>query len=161
METKWSLDACRKAFGLAFLVVVLASCSLPRIAILHDPLSPEEHVNLGVAYEKRGELDAALKEYKAAAKQMPLAHLYMGNVYFQQEQMTKARKAYEKAIDKTESAEAYNNLAWLYYTTDATKLDEAEQLALKATERAPQSEAFKDTLRKIREKRAAAPPASP
>ncbi len=160
METKPLLDACRKAFGLVFLVVVLASCSLPRIAIFRDPLTPEEHVNLGVAYEKRGELDAALKEYKAAARRMPLANLYIGNVYFQQNQVKEAEKAYEKTIKKTESAEAYNNLAWLYYTTDS-KLDEAEQLAQKATERAPQSEAFKDTLQKIRQKRAAPPPPSP
>ncbi len=160
METKPLLDACRKAFGLAFVVVVLASCSLPRIAILRDPLTPEEHVNLGVAYEKRGEMEAALKEYKAAARRMPLANLYIGNVYFQQNRAKEAEKAYEKAIKKTESAEAYNNLAWLYYTTNS-KLDEAEQLALKATERAPQSEAFKDTLQKIREKRAATPAQSP
>ncbi len=156
METKPLLDACRKAFGIVFLVVVLASCSLPRIAIFRDPLTPEEHVNLGVAYEKRGELDAALKEYKAAARRMPLANLYMGNVYFQQNEVRKAEKAYEKAIKKTESPEAYNNLAWLYNTTDS-KLDEAEQLALKATGLAPQSEAFKDTLHKIREKRASTP----
>ncbi len=160
METKPLLDACRKAFGIVFVVVVLASCSLPRIAILRDPLTPDEHVNLGVAYEKRGELDAALKEYKAAARKMPLANLYMGNVYFQQNQVKEAQKAYEKAIKKTGSPEAYNNLAWLYYTTNS-RLDEAEQAALKATELAPQSEAFKDTLQKIREKRAAIPPPSP
>ena len=116
--------------------------------MLHDPLTPEEHVNLGVSYEKRGELDGALKEYEAAARNMPLAYLYVGNVCFQQKRFQDAERAYKKAIKKTGSPEAYNNLAWLYYETNAD-LEEAERLAAKAVDLSPGSEAFKDTLRKI------------
>jgi hypothetical protein len=36
-------------------------------------LSPEEHLNLGVAYENKGELDDALKEYETASKKIPKA----------------------------------------------------------------------------------------
>jgi tetratricopeptide (TPR) repeat protein len=152
MEEDRLLGASLKTLALAVVALTIASCALPRIAILHDPLSPEEHVNLGVSYEKRGELDAALKEYKAAAKKLPLASLYMGNVYFQQKKLPQAEKSYRAAIKKTQVAEAYNNLAWLYYTTN-TRLDEAEQLAARAVELSPDTEEFRDTLGQIREKR--------
>ncbi|MGD0228877.1 MAG: tetratricopeptide repeat protein [Syntrophorhabdales bacterium] len=152
MEKKSLLDPCLKAFSLILLVLAATSCAIPRIALLRDPLTPDEHINLGVAYERRGELDAALKEYKAAAKKRPLAYLYMGNVYFEQKGFADAENSYRKAIEKAESPEAYNNLAWLYYTGGGN-LDEAERLAAKAVELSPGSETFRDTLAKIREKR--------
>ncbi|HUJ68113.1 MAG TPA: tetratricopeptide repeat protein [Syntrophorhabdales bacterium] len=152
MEEDRLLGPCRCAVALILVAFLFSSCSIPRIAILKDPLTPEEHVNLGVSYEKRGELDAALEEYRAATKAMPLAYLYVGNVYFQRKAYSDAEKAYRKAIDKTNSAEACNNLAWLYYTT-GSNLDEAEALARKAVELSPESEDFKDTLTKIEERR--------
>jgi tetratricopeptide (TPR) repeat protein len=106
-----------------------------------------------VSYEKRGELDAALTEYKEAAKKLPLANLYMGNVYYQQKNFAEAEKSYKKAIAKAHSAQACNNLAWLYYTTDA-RLDVAEQLSAQAVQMSPDSDQFRDTLDRIREKRA-------
>jgi tetratricopeptide (TPR) repeat protein len=152
MEKNGPLVHSLKALVLAIAALTLTSCALPRIAILHDPLTPEEHVNLGVSYEKRGELEAALKEYKAASKKLPLAHLYMGNIYYQQQNYPLAEKSYRTTIKKTRAAEAYNNLAWLYFTTD-TKMDDAEELAAKAVELSPESDSFRDTLQKIRERR--------
>ncbi len=146
MEKNRILDTCRQAVALILLALALSSCSFPRIVVLKDPLTPEEHINLGVSYEKRGELDASLREYGAAAKAMPLAYLYIGNVYFGQGRLPEAEKAYKKAITKTDSAEACNNLAWLYYTT-GSNMDEAERLARKAVDLSPESEAFKDTLK--------------
>jgi tetratricopeptide (TPR) repeat protein len=129
----------------------LCSCTIPRIIVLDDPLSPEEHLNLGVTYEKQGDFDNALKEYKTASKKLPLAYLYMGNVYFQKKEYEEAEVHYKKAIKKDpENADAYNNLAWLYYTK-REKLDEAEKLALKAIELNPsKKEIYGDTLEKIR-----------
>jgi len=128
-----------------------ASCSLPRIIVLEDPLTHEEHINLGVAYEKQGELDNALKEYKEASKKLPSAYLYMGNIYFQKNELTEAETYYKKAIKKdTQNADAYNNLSWLYYTKKEN-LDEAESLALKAIELNPlKKDVYQDTLEKIR-----------
>ncbi len=153
-----ALDACRKAVSTALLVAVVfwvSSCSLPHIAVLHDPLTPEEHVNLGVSYEKKGELDAALEQYAAASKKLPLAYLYMGNVYFQKNEIDRAEEAYKNALKKTDDPRAYNNLAWLYYTS-GRNLDEAEKLARRAVALNPDADDFRDTLQKIMEKRSRA-----
>jgi tetratricopeptide (TPR) repeat protein len=127
------------------------SCAIPRIIVLDDPLSPEEHLNLGVAYENQGELEDALKEYKEASRKLPVAYLYMGNVYFRKNDYDEAEGHYKKAIKKDPTnADAYNNLAWLYYT-EMIRLDEAERLVLKAQELNPsKKEIYLDTLEKIR-----------
>ena len=140
-------------------LLLLAGCSIPRIIILKDPLTPEEHLNLGVAYEKQGEFDAAIKEYKLAAKNLPAGYLYLGNAHFQKRELGKAEEYYKKAIEKEPgNADAYNNLAWLYYTKKE-KLDQAENLALKALELNPAKESiYYDTLDKIREMKKTGPP---
>jgi tetratricopeptide (TPR) repeat protein len=138
--------------------LLLSGCSLPRIIILKDPLTPEEHLNLGVAYEKQGEFEPAIKEYKAAAKKLPVANLYLGNVHFQKKELGEAERYYKKAIkNDPRNADAYNNLAWLYYTKKEN-LEEAENFALKALELNPTKEdIYRDTLEKIREMKKAAP----
>ena len=118
-------DNCKDRFlhvlCLIFLSVCFSACSLPRIVVLDDPLGPEEHLNLGVTYEKNGELDNALEEYKKAIENEP------------------------------DSADAYNNLAWLY-CTEKTNLDEAEALVLKALQLNPsKQDIYNDTLERIRE----------
>ncbi|HVN98355.1 MAG TPA: tetratricopeptide repeat protein [Syntrophorhabdaceae bacterium] len=142
------------SYRTVFLIAVMlcASCSLPRIIVLHDPLTAEEHINLGVTYENKKEYDEALKEYEAALKRMPVAYLYMGNIYFQKGSVADAERCYEKAIQKTGDPRAYNNLAWLYYVK-RIKLDEAENLARRAVELSPDAQDYKDTLDKIIEEK--------
>lgn len=152
MEKNRILDAFYNTICLTIITILLSSCSLPRIIVFHDPLTPEEHINLGVSYENKGELDAALKEYETASKKSQIAYLYMGNIYFQKNDFVNAEKYYRKAIKKTDDPRAYNNLAWIYYTMD-TELQEAEKLARKAVELSPDSVDFKDTLDRIIEKR--------
>ena len=141
-------------FFISALPILMWGCSVPKIIILKDPLTPEEHINLGVAYEKEGELDQAIKEYRLAAKKLPIAYLYLGNVHFQKEEWADAETYYKKAIKKgPQHADAYNNLAWLYCTR-GENLDQAETLALKAIELNSSKEpTYRDTLEKIREKR--------
>ena len=125
---------------------------MPRFTILSDPLSPEEHLELGIAYEKKGELDNAIKEYEVAAKKRPVAYLYLGNAHFQKNELNKAEKYYKKAIKKEpQNADAHNNLAWLYYV-QGMNLDKADSLVLRAMQLNPsKSDTYKDTLEKIRE----------
>jgi len=131
-----------------------AGCSSFKIIVLKDPLTPEEHLNLGVAYEQKGELDHAIKEYQLASKKLPMAYLYLGNAHFQKKEFQKAETYYKKAIKKEpQNADAYNNLAWLYFTR-RENLEEGERLALKAVELNPAKEPlYNDTLQKIRELR--------
>lgn len=134
-----------------YFLLLTAGCTFPRIIVLEDPLTPEEHLNLGVAYEKKGEFENAIKEYKLAAKKLPVAYLYLGNVHFQKDELDEAEKYYRKSIKKEpDNADAYNNLAWLYYTR-GENLDEAEILALKAIElNSLKIHIYRDTLEKIR-----------
>ncbi|MEW6002764.1 MAG: tetratricopeptide repeat protein [Nitrospirota bacterium] len=136
-------------FAPFFLLIV--ACTFPRIVILDDPLSPEEHLNLGVAYEKKGELDNALKEYKVASDKLVIAFLYMGNIYLQKNDFDEAESYYRKVIKKDpKNADAYNNLAWLYFIK-RERLDDAERLASKAIELNPSKTfIYQDTLDNIR-----------
>ena len=131
-----------------------SGCALPRIVAEKDPLTPEEHLNLGVAYEKSGEFDNAIKEYKLAAKKHPLAYLYLGNAHFQKKEWDRAEHYYKRAIEiDPKNADAHNNLAWLYYSR-GENLDDAERLALAAINLNPSKEhVYRDTLDKIRQKR--------
>lgn len=153
--THYKLYAILFLLTTAFCLLTTAGCALPRIIVLDDPLTPEEHVNLGVAYEKKGEMDNALKEYKEASKKLPSAYLYIGNIYFQKNEFDEAEFYYKKAIKKDpKNADTYNNLAWLYYTK-RENLDEAESLVLKAIKINPsKKDIYQDTLEKIRTARA-------
>lgn len=136
------------------ITLTISSCSFPRFIILKDPLSPEEHVNLGVAYEKRGEFEAAIKEYEMAANSTPIAYLYLGNVYLVMKDYERAEEHYKRAIEEDpKNADAYNNLAWLYYVK-GERLDEAEILVLRALELNPSGSAvYMDTLERIKQKK--------
>jgi Flp pilus assembly protein TadD len=125
----------------------LLSCS--HIIILHDPLSAEEHNDLGVSYEQKGELDAAIREYRAALKKrrdFPTAKVNLGNVCFRKKDYAAAEKLYAEVLksDSTQT-DAGNNLAMLYLET-GVHLDKALHLAAHCVLLAPQNPRFLDTL---------------
>jgi tetratricopeptide (TPR) repeat protein len=153
----------RNFFTIAALLALLCGCSLPRIIVLSDPLSPEEHLKLGTAYESKGDYDLAAAEYKTASRKLPLAHLFLGNVFFLQRNYAAAEAEYRRAIDALpENPRPYNNLAWLYYT-ERIKLDEAENLARRAVALAPPGNdgPYRDTLEHILKARAGEETPSP
>jgi tetratricopeptide (TPR) repeat protein len=138
--------------AVSLLYLSAGACSLPRIIVLNDPLTPEEHINLGLTYEKKGETEQAAEEYKKAAKHLPAAYLYLGNLYYGKSEYAPAEKYYRKSIEKDPGlAAAYNNLAWLLYSC-GRNLGEAATLARKATELDPSNETYRDTLARVREK---------
>lgn len=144
----------RLMIALFSLLLVTSCASLPRIIVFNDPLTPQEHINLGLAYQKDGETDHATAEFKTAAKKFPDAYVYLGNLYFENNDMEKAEKYYRKAIaEKAGLGDAYNNLAWLYFTKNEN-LEEAKSLAQKAVAINPDNPTYKDTLNKIKELKA-------
>ena len=86
-----------------------------------DPLTAEEHNDLGVIYEREGKYDLAIREYKRAVSAdrglvVPLVNL--GNAYFKKGELEEAEKYYKKALEKDkQNIEAANNLASLYIET--------------------------------------------
>ncbi len=41
--------------------LIITGCSMPQIVVLNDPLTAEEHLQLGLSYEKKGLIDDAKK----------------------------------------------------------------------------------------------------
>lgn len=103
------------------LIFFVGCASLQGSLFMKDPLTAQEHNNLGVIYEREGKLDLAIREYKSAIRgdgSLVTPFVNLGNVYFKQGEYTKAEKYYKKALEKDEAnIEAANNLASLYIET--------------------------------------------
>jgi len=102
-------------FLLVFLVA--GGCSrIPKIIVLEDPLSATEHVELGVAYERKGELDLAQREYERALRKdgkLYRARVNLGNIFLAKKEYGKAREEYLLALElRPGDADATNNLSW-------------------------------------------------
>ncbi len=124
----------------AIVVFALAACSMPRIVVLHDPLSAKEHIDLGVIYEQKGMLDLAEKEYlKAVDKQSNWAIPYfnLGNLAYKRKDLRGAEGYYRKALTlDNQNPDIMNNLASLLHQTGrddeaGTLIDKALSLQLK------------------------------
>lgn len=101
--------------------------------------------------QKKGETEVAVEEYKKAAKDLPTAYLYLGNIYYGKGEYSVAEKYYRKVIKrKPDLADAYNNLAWMFYRS-GTNLNEAEALSQKALELDPSNDNYKDTFKALGE----------
>jgi len=107
---------------MVILIIFSGGCgSLQSSLFMKDPLTAEEHNNLGVIYEREGKNDLAIREYKKAISGdsslvTPLVNL--GNVYFKQGEFTESEKSYKKALELDDTnLEAANNLTSLYLET--------------------------------------------
>ena len=117
MVGKACLRSWRCVLPLLLLLQLAGGCSrIPRIIVLEDPLTAAEHVELGVAYERKGELDLAQREYERALlkdKKFFRARLNLGNIFLAKKEYGKARKEYLRALElRPGDAEATNNLSW-------------------------------------------------
>lgn len=112
-----------------------SACSLPRIIVLHDPLTAEEHDNLGRIYESQGKLDLALEQYREALKKdkkhLP-SLLLMGDLLYRTNDYPGAESAYTKALKlDPKNGDVLNDLAWVYIRT-GKNLDKAKELISEA-----------------------------
>jgi len=117
MWVKASLRSWRIVSPLLLLLLMAGGCSrIPKIIVLEDPLTAAEHVDLGVAYERKGELDLARREYERALqkdRKFHRARLNLGNIFLAKKEYGKAREEYLLALElRPGDAEATNNLSW-------------------------------------------------
>lgn len=140
----------RRSIAICLILFIMSACSLPRIIVLKDPLTPEEHLKLGTAYEQNKEYALAIREYEAAAKKLDRAKLYLANARFLNNEPDKAETLYRSLIqDNPKCADAYNNLAWLLYT-QKRNLTEARDLVKTALSISPEGKQnYADTLNRI------------
>lgn len=122
------------------LALLLSGCSLPKIIVLHDPLSADEHVRLGGIYDAQNKIDLARDQYKAAVRQ-DRDHLrawtLLGDSAFRLKEYEEAEKAYGKALDlDPKNGDLHNNLAWVYVQRNR-KLSKAQDLVKAAMELFP------------------------
>ena len=117
----------------ALALAVVAACShLPKIIVLEDPLTADEHVALGVAYESRGEPGPAAREYERALKKDRAsfrARLNLGNVRLSEKRYEAARAEHLQALElRPADAEATNNLAWVAILSGSGREDALKRL---------------------------------
>jgi Flp pilus assembly protein TadD len=147
--------ARRSRAGAAALAVAalaaLAGCS--HLVILHDPLGADEHADLGVAYEARGEPALAAREYRAALRLDPRlarARVNLGNVAAGRGDWRGAERCYRRALrDSAGDWDAMNDLAYALLRR-GRGLDEARALAQRAVAAGgPRDSVYRATLAEI------------
>jgi tetratricopeptide (TPR) repeat protein len=135
----------RVTIGCFIALFFLYGCALPKIIILNDPLSAEEHSNLGRIYQSQGKFDLAAQQYRDALKKDPKllpALLLLGDLSFQTKKYSEAESAYQKAIKlQPENGDIYNNLCWVYLEQNV-RIDKAEELIRTAITVAPEHRAY-------------------
>jgi Tfp pilus assembly protein PilF len=144
-----------KKLNLTLLLVSIAltGCSLPKIVVLHDPLSAEEHIKLGSVYASQGKAGLARDQYQAAVKQDPRnarAWSLLGDTAYLLKDYAGAERAYDSALDLDPSnGDLHNNLAWVFVQRER-KLGTARDLVTKALELNPANRPYYlDTLGSI------------
>ena len=117
------------------LALLLSSCSLPKIIVLHDPLSADEHVRLGGIYDAQGKTELARDQYRAAVGQdakHSKAWALLADASVLLKDYPGSVKAYKKALKlDPQNGDLHNNLAWVYVLQD-DNLEEAHGLVAKA-----------------------------
>src|SRR5258705_3658362 len=110
-------------------------CGCSRFVILNDALTAPEHNDLGVAYERQGNLELAGREYRRALRRdahFTRARVNLGNLSAATGRWKEAERTYRRAlVGSPADADALNNLA-IALLRQRRRLDEAEALALRA-----------------------------
>jgi len=139
-----------------FLMLLLAACAMPKIPqiiVIDDPLTAEQHNDLGVAYEEKGDFALAGKEYEKAIKknrEWVIPYLNLGHLYFRQDKLDQAERALREGLRvKGDHPDLLNNLAWVLM--EKGQLAEAKALIDKAIAMDDKEE-YQDTREEILER---------
>jgi tetratricopeptide (TPR) repeat protein len=110
------------------MILTLFGCAaFPKLTFIKDPLTPEEHLVMGLVYEKDGEMELAEREYKLA-QPLIFATYALGNIEVHKGNLKKAESYYREVLKKEPMPEAANNLAFVMLTQGGD-LSEAYELA--------------------------------
>ena len=133
-----------------FLIFLIAACTIPKIIVIDDPLSAEQHNDLGVAYEQKGDFDLAGKEFEKAIKKNKdwvIPYLNLGHLYYRQGKLDQAESALREGLRvKGSHPDLLNNLAWVLM--DKGQLKEAKALIDKVIA-IDDKEEYQDTRQEI------------
>ena len=153
-------SSCRR-LPIILLTLILGSCAT---APSRPLLTPEEHNDLGVAYQARGDVELAIREYRRALAQDPdfiRAWTNLGNANLELGRTDEAIAAYEQALRIAPAdPEVLNNLGWALHDQPQS-LARAEALIRRALAQNPTQRYFYlDTLGAILLKKGALEEAS-
>ena len=100
-----------------FFLTGCATPKMPKIIVMDDPLTAAQHNDLGVAYEKKGDLDAARKEFEKAIQKnrdWVIPYLNLGHLCYIQGNLDQAEAALRQGVRiKGDHPDLLNNLAWV------------------------------------------------
>jgi Tfp pilus assembly protein PilF len=135
------------------LMLLLASCAMPKIIVIDDPLTAQQHNDLGVAYEEKGDYPLAEKEYEKAIKknrEWVIPYLNLGHLYYRQDKIDQAERALREGLRvKGDHPDLLNNLAWVLM--EKGQIKDARTLIDKAIA-IEDKEEYQDTRREILER---------
>jgi Tfp pilus assembly protein PilF len=136
-----------------FILVGCAMPKIPQIIVIDDPLTAEQHNDLGVAYEEKGDFALAEKEYEKAIKknrEWVIPYLNLGHLYFRQEKLDAAERVLREGLRaKGDHPDLLNNLAWVLM--EKGQLEQAKTLIDKAIG-IEDKEEYQDTRQEILER---------
>lgn len=142
-----------KKILLIILIFLIAACAMPKIPqiiVIDDPLTAEQHNDLGVAYEEKGAFALAEKEYEKAIKknrEWVIPYLNLGHLYYRQDKLDQAERALREGLRvKGDHPDLLNNLAWVLM--EKGQLKEAKTLIDKAIA-IEDKEEYQDTRQEI------------
>jgi Tfp pilus assembly protein PilF len=137
-------------------IIFLAACAMPKvpqIIVIDDPLTAEQHNDLGVAYEQKGEFDLAGKEFERAIKMNKdwvIPYLNLAHLYYRQDKLDQAEAELREGLRlKGDHPDLLNNLAWVLM--EKGQLKEAKTLIDKAIA-IEDKEEYRDTRQEILER---------
>ena len=134
-------------------VSALALSGCAHFVVLHDPLTANEHNDLGVAYEADGHTALAVKEYRKSVRldsHQSRGWVNLGNAQAAQGRWHAAEMSYRRALrDSATNADAMNNLA-VALLRQGQRVETARALAVQAVAAGGERDSvYRETLQEV------------